>query len=69
MAKVKIGMVQMSCTADKQENLNKAIEKTKEAAAKGAQIVACRSCLPRYIFVTLRTTVIFPGRVYSGSLH
>ncbi len=39
MSKVKIGTVQMSCVADKQSNLNKAIEKIKEAAAKGAQIV------------------------------
>ena len=39
MAKVKVALVQMSCGADKHNNLNKAIEKTKEAAAKGAQIV------------------------------
>ena len=31
MSKVKIGTVQMSCVADKQSNLNKAIEKIKEA--------------------------------------
>ena len=39
MAKVKVGLVQMTCTNDKQENLNKAIEQVKVAAAKGAQIV------------------------------
>ena len=39
MAKVKVGLVQMSCVTDKQANLNKAVEKIKEAAAKGAQIV------------------------------
>src|SRR6201985_773414 len=39
MAKVKVGLVQMSCTTDKQQNLQKAIVKIREAAAKGAQIV------------------------------
>ncbi|MBC8034791.1 MAG: acyltransferase, partial [Chitinophagaceae bacterium] len=39
MSKVKVGLVQMSCTADKQSNLRKAIDKVKEAAAGGAQIV------------------------------
>ena len=39
MSKVKVGIVQMSCTADKQSNLQKAITKIREAAAKGAQIV------------------------------
>jgi N-carbamoylputrescine amidase len=36
---VNVGMVQMSCTANPDENLKKAIEKIREAAAKGAQIV------------------------------
>ncbi len=39
MPKVKVALVQMSCTADKEGNLQKAIAKTKEAAAQGAQIV------------------------------
>src|SRR5574339_1131722 len=39
MSKVKIGLVQMSCTNDKAANVNKAIERIKEAASKGAQIV------------------------------
>lgn len=39
MPKVKVALVQMSCTANKEGNLQKAIEKTKEAAAQGAQIV------------------------------
>ncbi|MEX2232021.1 MAG: carbon-nitrogen hydrolase [Cyclobacteriaceae bacterium] len=37
--KVNVGLVQMSCTANPQENLSKAIAKISEAAAKGAQIV------------------------------
>ena len=37
--KVKVGLVQVSCTSSKKENLDKHIEKIREAAAKGAQIV------------------------------
>jgi N-carbamoylputrescine amidase len=37
--KVKIGLVQVACSKDKKENLDKHIEKIKEAAKKGAQIV------------------------------
>ena len=48
MAKVKIGLVQMSCTSDKAANLKKAMDKIKEAAAKGAQIV----CLQE-LFISL----------------
>ncbi|MFT4094404.1 MAG: carbon-nitrogen hydrolase [Niabella sp.] len=50
MAKVKTGMVQMSCTANKQDNLNKAIEKIKEAAAKGAQIVCLQELFTSLYF-------------------
>jgi N-carbamoylputrescine amidase len=37
--KVKVGLVQMSCSAVPQENMDKAIAKVREAAAKGAQII------------------------------
>jgi N-carbamoylputrescine amidase len=37
--KFTVGMVQMSCSTDMDENLEKAVTKVKEAAAKGAQIV------------------------------
>src|SRR6218665_3879481 len=50
MSKVKIGTVQMSCVADKQENLNKAIEKIREAAAKGAQIVCLQELFTSLYF-------------------
>ena len=50
MAKVKVGMVQMSCTADKLANLQKAIEKVKEAAAKGAQIVCLQELFTSLYF-------------------
>jgi N-carbamoylputrescine amidase len=39
MPKIKVALVQMSCTSNKEGNLQKAIDKTREAAASGAQIV------------------------------
>src|SRR6187549_3102823 len=39
MSKVKVGLVQMSCSNNKEANLQKSIVKIREAAAKGAQIV------------------------------
>jgi N-carbamoylputrescine amidase len=39
MAIVKCGLIQMSCTADVQSNQAKAVEKIKEAAKQGAQII------------------------------
>jgi N-carbamoylputrescine amidase len=50
MAKVKVGLVQMSCSAHKQENLDKAIVKTREAAAKGAQIVCLQELFTSFYF-------------------
>lgn len=42
MTTLKIGVIQMACSANSQENLEQAVEKVKEAATNGAQIV----CLP-----------------------
>jgi N-carbamoylputrescine amidase len=50
MAKVKVGLVQMSCVADKQSNLDKAIEKIKEAAQKGAQIICLQELFTSLYF-------------------
>src|SRR6201996_3126208 len=50
MSKVKVGIVQMSCTADKQSNLQKAITKIHEAAAKGAQIVCLQELFTSLYF-------------------
>jgi len=50
MGKVKIGLVQMSCTNDKQQNLQKAIDKVKEAAAKGAQIICLQELFTSLYF-------------------
>lgn len=43
-------MVQMSCTGDKEENLNKAIEGVKKAAAGGAQIVCLQELFTSLYF-------------------
>jgi N-carbamoylputrescine amidase len=50
MSKVKVGIVQMSCSADKQANLQKAIDKLKEATAKGAQIVCLQELFTSLYF-------------------
>ena len=50
MAKVKVGLVQTTCTADKQQNLQKAVEKVREAAAKGAQIVCLQELFTSLYF-------------------
>jgi N-carbamoylputrescine amidase len=50
MSLVKVGLVQMSCTAEKDKNLAKAIEKIREAAAKGAQIVCLQELFTSLYF-------------------
>lgn len=47
---VKVGTVQMSCTKEPQANLAKAIEKIREAAAKGAQIVCLQELFTSLYF-------------------
>ncbi|MDB5119120.1 MAG: N-carbamoyl-D-amino acid hydrolase [Sphingobacteriales bacterium] len=48
--KVKIGLVQMSCTSNKQDNLQKAITKVRETAAKGAQIICLQELFTSLYF-------------------
>ena len=50
MSKVKVGTVQMTCVKDKETNLQKAIEKVREAAAKGAQIVCLQELFTSLYF-------------------
>jgi len=50
MSKVKVGIVQMTCTANKQENLDKAIVKVRVAAQKGAQIVCLQELFTSLYF-------------------
>jgi N-carbamoylputrescine amidase len=47
---VKIGTVQMSCTANPEDNLQKAVEKIREAAAKGAQIICLQELFKSLYF-------------------
>jgi N-carbamoylputrescine amidase len=50
MSKLKLGLVQMTCTANKDENLRKAITRIGEAAAKGAQIVCLQELFTSLYF-------------------
>src|SRR5688500_11457678 len=50
MTKVKVGLVQMSCTNNKEENLQKAIAKVREAAANGAQIICLQELFTSLYF-------------------
>ncbi len=50
MSQVKIGMVQMSCVASRQQNIDKAVSAIKEAAAKGAQIICLQELFASLYF-------------------
>lgn len=50
MSKVSVGIVQMSCVADKAINLNKAMNKIREAAIGGAQIVCLQELFTSLYF-------------------
>ncbi len=39
LSKVRIGLLQMRCSADPRENLEKAMQQAREAAARGAQVI------------------------------
>lgn len=50
MTKIKVGLVQMSCVADKEANMQKAIARIREAKAKGAQIVCLQELFTSLYF-------------------
>ena len=50
MSLVRVGLVQMSCVADKEANLAKANERIREAHAKGAQIVCLQELFSSLYF-------------------
>ncbi len=50
MKKVNVGLVQMSCVKDKVTNIDKAIQKIREVAAKGAQIVCLQELFASLYF-------------------
>ncbi|TSA30190.1 MAG: acyltransferase [Bacteroidetes bacterium] len=47
---VQIGLIQMSCSSDKQANLDKTIGKIREAAAQGAQIICLQELFSSLYF-------------------
>jgi N-carbamoylputrescine amidase len=51
--------VQMSCTTDAGENLAKAVERTREAAARGAQIVCLQELFRSQYFCRQETAELF----------
>ena len=50
MSKIKIGLVQMSCVADKAANISRAIEGIRKAHAGGAQIVCLQELFTSLYF-------------------
>jgi N-carbamoylputrescine amidase len=50
MSKVKVGLVQMSCSGDAKSNMDKAITGIKDAAAKGANIVCLQELFTSLYF-------------------
>lgn len=50
MSKLNVGLVQMGCSSDAKENLNKAILGIREAAAKGANIVCLQELFTSLYF-------------------
>src|SRR5580698_1350446 len=50
MSLVKIGIVQAACVKDKQANLDHAVEKIREAAANGAQIICLQELFSSLYF-------------------
>ena len=59
--KVKVGLIQMTCQKDKQSNIEKTIEKIKECASKGANIICLQELFASLYFwlyhLALPTTV------------
>ena len=48
--KVKVGLVQLSCTKDKEYNIQKTIESIRKAAQKGANIVCLQELFSSLYF-------------------
>jgi N-carbamoylputrescine amidase len=48
--KVRVGLVQMSCTAEPQENLEKAVARVREVAGQGAQIICLQELFTSLYF-------------------
>ena len=48
--KVSVGLIQMSCTADKQANIDKAVSRIREAAGQGAQVICLQELFSSHYF-------------------
>jgi N-carbamoylputrescine amidase len=57
--KFRVGLVQMSCSTDPEENLEKAVAKVREAAQKGAQIVCLQELFRSQYFCREEDARIF----------
>jgi len=55
----RIGLVQMSCSTNAEENLEKAIARTRDAAARGAQIVCLQELFRSQYFCRQETAALF----------
>ena len=58
-SKFRIGLVQMRCSPDSGENLAKAVERTREAAARGAQIVCLQELFRSQYFCREEAAELF----------
>jgi N-carbamoylputrescine amidase len=56
---VKLGLIQMSCSADRQENLDKAFSRIEEAAESGAQIICTQELFQTPYFCQVMNDQIF----------
>src|SRR5271163_1133381 len=57
--KFRVGLVQMSCTTDTAENLDRASAKIREAAARGAQIVCLQELFRSQYFCRVEDAHLF----------
>lgn len=58
-SKVKIGLVQMTCSSDKSANVRKAVEKIRQAADQGAQIICLQELFASLYFCQSETHAFF----------
>ncbi len=56
---VKLGLIQMSCSADRQENLDKAFSRIEEAAESGAQFICTQELFQTPYFCQVMNDQIF----------
>ena len=59
MDKFTVGLVQMHCTTNKEENLTRAEGKIREAAARGAQIVCLHELFTGEYFCRIEDAALF----------